>query len=591
MNRLKKFFYNKNVQWILSTIFFLLAMFIFTFVLCNIYKENKKRLDPKTDETTSIIISGTTVTNEAGDTIATIIDEETGEEITVVIDSDTGEVVATTTDPNTGEVVTRVITTKPTTIKTEPTTKLKMNVDKNVNNLTELKQSNLSAGKTIHTNGYYNANDGGEGYYRIEAKSNQTIDNGRYVLLDNGLVASLIAIDNTYNAKQFGAKGDNSTDDTTAITNAINCMNEANVYIPSGTYMISSRVSIPSNPKGILKGDGKSSLLKATAGTKPGSDILRIGNGNNITLRGIAISGNSEVNTKAEGHNDIDGIHLLDVWGSNNLTVENCYFIDNIYVGMRFMTGTTNLKVINNTFTNIDCGLGFMGAGNADNIIVEGNYFEGHQNSEPVTFYGTGRYTNITITKNTMKNKTYGNAILLTGFPNKECYFEKVYVTYNTISGTATGVILKYGHDVHIMNNNISDTQGGAGIKVTKSDNIEVKNNSVTRSKQWGIQVTDSSNVTVESNTLTNCGTANDNFFFADIRGENQNVLFNKNILNRTDDSFVNILMSVHSKGGVKITNNTFTNGKVWLGSDSEGIILTNNNVTVKDDGTNNIIN
>ena len=49
--------------------------------------------------------------------------------------------------------------------------------------------------------------------------------------------------------------------------------------------------------------------------------------------------------------------------------------------------------------------------------------------------------------------------------------------------------------------------------------------------------------------------------------------------------------MSVHSKGGVKVTNNTFNNGNVWLGKESEGIILTNNNVKVRNDGTNNIIN
>ena len=594
MKNIKGLLNNKNVQWILSTIIFLTSLFIFTFVLCNIYKSRNKELNPKTDgETTSININGTTITNESGNTIATIIDEETGEEITVVIDSNTGEVLTTTTNPETGEVITKVITTKPTVPKTEPTTKLRMNVDKIVNNIDELKGSNLSVGKTIHTNGYYSANDGGEGYYRVEAKSKQVIDNGKYILLNNDLVASLIPIDNTYNVKQFGAKGNNSNDDTTAITNAIKNLNDVNVYIPSGTYIISSRISIPANsPKGVLMGDGESSLLKAAAGTKRGSDILSVSNANNLTIKNIAISGNSEVNTRDQGHDDKDGIHLLDIWGANNLTIDHCYFIDNIYTGIRMIKDISNTKVINSVFRQTDCGIEFMGSGNADHILIENNSFDGHKNSEPISFFGKGcRYTNIIINKNTLKNKAYAGGIFLGGYPDSGTTFENVTVTNNNIDRLATGIVLKNGHTVYINNNTVTETQGGGGIKVINSDDVEVKKNTVIRSKQFGLQIESSKNITAEENTFTNCGYGNNDFFFVDIRGTNENVLFNRNTLNRTDETLVIYLMSVHSKGGVKVTNNTFNNGNVWLGKESEGIILTNNNVKVRNDGTNNIIN
>jgi len=53
--------------------------------------------------------------------------------------------------------------------------------------------------------------------------------------------------------KDFGAVGDNTTDDTTAIQNALNMAQE--VYFPQGTYRITSSLNIPANT--IIKGAGR----------------------------------------------------------------------------------------------------------------------------------------------------------------------------------------------------------------------------------------------------------------------------------------------------------------------------------------------
>ena len=65
-----------------------------------------------------------------------------------------------------------------------------------------------------------------------------------------------IAID----VKSFGAKGDGITDDTQAIQDAINSLeNGGVVLIPSGNYYITNSIVIPSNT--VIKGNGKSSVL------------------------------------------------------------------------------------------------------------------------------------------------------------------------------------------------------------------------------------------------------------------------------------------------------------------------------------------
>ena len=61
------------------------------------------------------------------------------------------------------------------------------------------------------------------------------------------------------NVRDFGAKGDGTTDDSTAIQAALDLKGQ--VYIPSGTYLINTTLKIKSNTK--LYGDGiEATILK-----------------------------------------------------------------------------------------------------------------------------------------------------------------------------------------------------------------------------------------------------------------------------------------------------------------------------------------
>ena len=113
-----------------------------------------------------------------------------------------------------------------------------------VNNINSMKAFDFEVGDCVATLGYYKSNDGGNSTYKIVNDSNLVDNGGTIIRLNNGLYAILI-IDDEYNVKQFGAKGDNETDDTLAFKNIINTVKDGDkIYIPNGKYLLSEEIVI-----------------------------------------------------------------------------------------------------------------------------------------------------------------------------------------------------------------------------------------------------------------------------------------------------------------------------------------------------------
>lgn len=178
------------------------------------------------------------------------------------------------------------------------------------NTITDLKNSNFEIGGIVKTLGYYNINDGGDGYYIIRSKKESDIeDNGLIHFLNNDLVAELMVIDKEVNILQFGAKNDKSKDIGLLLNNLLS--KYKSVYIPKGSYLVENTIK----PVGenTLKIDG------ALYYTGKESCILVETMYNKITTFDIYAEGNAIklMNTTSESKCAYNYIDLKGFVGSN----------------------------------------------------------------------------------------------------------------------------------------------------------------------------------------------------------------------------------------------------------------------------------
>ncbi|WP_170830736.1 glycosyl hydrolase family 28-related protein [Pseudobutyrivibrio sp. ACV-2] len=386
----------------------------------------------------------------------------------------------------------------------------------------------------------------------------------------------------TASVRDFGAVGDGITDDTDAIQQAIYSCPNGELYFPTGTYVISNVIRIPSNIH--IAGDSSNSIIIAKEGTKRGATMLKIYNASNVKLENICISGNSSVNY--ENMDTIGGIHLLDLSTSNNITISNCYFIDNIYAAIRDVN-TNNVIVENCSFLNVDCGFITLGKYNTHDIIVRNCVFDGHRASEPVSLFADGSHDNVLIENNHMSNKTSGCGVLVAGLqPN-----HNIRIINNVIDSCATGIKVVNSTNVQVLNNSISNLTNGAGIRMYDCTDAVLGDNICYNIQQDGLEVKDCTNLTITNLTTTNCGQGNDNFVNVRFRGEkNSNVSFSDSSIEYNNtNSKVGLIFSCETD--IDMNNIDYDNASIWLTKKTSNMSLSApSTVKVRDQGQANEI-
>lgn len=116
-------------------------------------------------------------------------------------------------------------------------------------NVEAAKASDCVVGSTIMTEGYYSPNDFGAGLYKVAASGTDTT--ALDFTLDNGLVAKFVVTDSAIYANQFGAHGDGSTDDTTAIQAGVTycAANKLTLKFAPQVYITSSPITLYTGSK------------------------------------------------------------------------------------------------------------------------------------------------------------------------------------------------------------------------------------------------------------------------------------------------------------------------------------------------------
>ena len=126
----------------------------------------------------------------------------------------------------------------------------------------------------------------------------------------------------TISVKDFGAVGDGSANDTSAIQNALNAAvataTKANVYLPPGTYIVHTTIEIPSNT--YFYGAGEASIIKMQDNVDVVESLILTGRRDqkkkNIVIEHMVLDfnrnrftnadGTTRVGSGASNRNDID---------------------------------------------------------------------------------------------------------------------------------------------------------------------------------------------------------------------------------------------------------------------------------------------
>ena len=207
-----------------------------------------------------------------------------------------------------------------------------------VNNIEELKNNtNLKDNTIVFTKGFYNISDGGNAKYLITSEE-LIPDNYTIFALQNNLYAKLIP-DNIVNLKQFGAKGDNVSDDVLPINKCLEYCSENNIdtYIPSGIYLVSNQVLLNNNNH-IIGANRDTTIIKTMNNVDLVYNTIVNESAKSINAR-LARNANSpdiakgypNVETEVPNYNyniSIENLTINGNWQNRSLTNWNKYYND-----------------------------------------------------------------------------------------------------------------------------------------------------------------------------------------------------------------------------------------------------------------------
>jgi hypothetical protein len=195
-----------------------------------------------------------------------------------------------------------------------------------------------------------------------------------------------------YNVRDYGAKGDGTTDDTIAFNNANTAATSANgmIYAPHGTYMLN-----PSNINAItanLTGESMNgTIFKVTSGFNASQNLIRIVSVSNLAVGNFTVDGNKSniaggtqyglyisTTTNCGAFNVLAqnwigvGIHY---YNNTRAFGDNLYSTANNYHGLEFEQNTrgtfTNLHGYSNTLHGILVDPGEVsGTGSRGNVFT-----------------------------------------------------------------------------------------------------------------------------------------------------------------------------------------------------------------------------
>jgi parallel beta-helix repeat protein len=374
-----------------------------------------------------------------------------------------------------------------------------------------------------------------------------------YVVNTTGVVQS-------FNVKDYGATGDGTTDDTTAVQNAINAaqVSGGTVYFPQGTYV----VQLPQITTGgiTLQGTGWDSviLLAPSSLLSNGQTIgLWVNGASNVVIKDLCIDGNFANIAKngtyqtasalwtpvinkygAQGpktyiyaNTGVDQSTYLAyrvpirITNASSVLVENCLLQNSISAGVLVdatsVNGTDQVMIRNNRVRlTWDNGIYFHKGVNNSSAI--GNHVSDTQYCGLTNIYCQNIVLNDNVIHDAGPSQSDSAGIEICGATLGSCNDNLIYhcmfdgITVKNTNETAITGGLANGfarsYDLLIANNTISDCHNPSypssiayGINITAADRTVIDGNTITLA-DYGIQIGDMADGTdIRNNHINQC--------------------------------------------------------------------------------------
>lgn len=353
-------------------------------------------------------------------------------------------------------------------------------------------------GRQVNVAGYYTPGDGGGGLFAFSSTSVATPNGGTVIAPTVGSgnwlrSASPLQV----NIRQFGAKGDNSTNDTAAIAVAFVyalATPGSFVYVPPGTYLTDT-ISFTGAAGLTIYGDGAGvSILKGRAATR----VLVVGNSVHVNVRGLTFDGSCTTRTAGQQAVTMDAskssFTYCEIINSGefafyagtvatqvtDLIVSNNYIHDCYADGIHFEWVTVGL-IENNLILRVDddcIALYWNASGIANRITVVGNYMESRNDLGTTTGRGiiAVRAFNCMIASNLMRGIKQSGIWLHNEAGSR---VQSVWVMNNVIKLAALnsgfGIAAYATTDCVIEGNTIENPLGSACIDIADWQNLVIR--------------------------------------------------------------------------------------------------------------------
>jgi hypothetical protein len=349
------------------------------------------------------------------------------------------------------------------------------------------------------------------------------------------------------NVRDYGAKGDGSTDDTGAILAAIGDAVNTGwdggvVFFPPGKYIITSDLVVSTNQRLVFRGAGRtrSWIAPHNVALKDGAIVFNgIGNGR-LLVEDLYLAYTAESWPGIPATSRKAGIYARD---TNQLSIRNSW-IASFQRGISFVgsTGTQDSDILNNVVELCEVQIeldnarwvniahntfyrqGDISSGNGYGIKILGSRqigiknnrfildYPGPMNSAVVVRENSSGTTsdNVSIENNSF-HETDGSLSAHTvriepgpGFPSKA-----VTVSGNDFYNSHASAIRAANVKNLIVNgNNIYKTRTDSGIQIASGAFGSVVGNSMYQIGRHGIYVTDASLLSITGNSINECSTA-----------------------------------------------------------------------------------